>query len=110
MHEDVRVVNDASKEKTDSHAGKVVERHWYDRNKHIFPANRWEVRDRWLGAAAAAAAAGSGCGHLVPLQPGYAWPFKWYDMHWYDWSYLQSYLISSRYPDRGCRARTIHQS
>lgn len=44
VREDVRVVNDASKEKTDSHAGKIVERHWYDRNKHIFPANRWEVR------------------------------------------------------------------
>lgn len=45
VREDVRVVNDASKEKTDSHAGKVVERHWYDRNKHIFPANRWETYD-----------------------------------------------------------------
>ena len=28
-----------------SHAGKVVERHWYERNKHIFPANRWEIYD-----------------------------------------------------------------
>jgi hypothetical protein len=45
--EDIRLVNDATKEKTDSHAGKVVERHWYDRNKHIFPANRWEVRREW---------------------------------------------------------------
>lgn len=27
-----------------SHAGKVVERHWYEKNKHIFPASRWEVR------------------------------------------------------------------
>lgn len=50
--EDIRVVNDASKEKGDSHAGKVVERHWYDRNKHIFPANRWENFDpekKWDG-------------------------------------------------------------
>lgn len=23
----------------------MVERHWYDRNKHIFPANRWEIYD-----------------------------------------------------------------
>lgn len=22
---------------------KVVERHWYEKNKHIFPASRWEV-------------------------------------------------------------------
>lgn len=43
VHEDIRLVNDASVEKSDSHAGKVVERHWYDRNKHIFPASRWEV-------------------------------------------------------------------
>ena len=28
-----------------SHAGKVVERRWYERNKHIFPASRWEVFD-----------------------------------------------------------------
>lgn len=26
-----------------SHAGKVVERSWYQRSKHIFPASRWEV-------------------------------------------------------------------
>lgn len=26
-----------------SHAGKVVERAWYQRSKHIFPASRWEV-------------------------------------------------------------------
>jgi protein FAM50 len=29
----------------DSHAGKVVERHWYSRNKHIFPYNKWKVYD-----------------------------------------------------------------
>ncbi|RVW96581.1 Protein XAP5 CIRCADIAN TIMEKEEPER [Vitis vinifera] len=28
-----------------SHAGKVVERHWYEKNKHIFPASRWEIYD-----------------------------------------------------------------
>mmetsp|Transcript_3644 Transcript_3644/g.10911 ORF Transcript_3644/g.10911 Transcript_3644/m.10911 type:complete len:352 (-) Transcript_3644:133-1188(-) len=45
VHDDVRIVNDASKEKEDAHAGKVVERRWYERNKHIFPASRWEVYD-----------------------------------------------------------------
>ncbi|GFR50448.1 hypothetical protein Agub_g12669 [Astrephomene gubernaculifera] len=45
VREDIRVTNDASREKQDSHAGKVVERHWYDKNKHIFPANRWEIYD-----------------------------------------------------------------
>mmetsp|Transcript_10483 Transcript_10483/g.26865 ORF Transcript_10483/g.26865 Transcript_10483/m.26865 type:complete len:328 (-) Transcript_10483:353-1336(-) len=45
VHDDVRITNDATKEKNESHAGKVVERHWYDRNKHIFPASRWEVYD-----------------------------------------------------------------
>ncbi|QDZ17841.1 XAP5 circadian clock regulator [Chloropicon primus] len=43
--EDVRLKQDARVEKTDSHAGKVVERHWYEKNKHIFPASRWEMYD-----------------------------------------------------------------
>ena len=30
---------------TERWTAKVVERHWYDRNKHIFPASRWEVYD-----------------------------------------------------------------
>ena len=70
-HDDVRVLADASKEKDEvgcrrlaaadhqSHAGKVVERSWYNRFKHvspsssfvsradtqIFPASRWEIYD-----------------------------------------------------------------
>ncbi|CAO3586105.1 unnamed protein product [Absidia cylindrospora] len=43
VHDDIRLVNDASIEKEESHAGKVVERSWYERNKHIFPASRWET-------------------------------------------------------------------
>ena len=43
VHDNVRIMNDASVEKSDSHAGKVVERHWHDKNKHIFPASRWEI-------------------------------------------------------------------
>ena len=46
VHDDVRLLADASVEKDESHAGKVVERSWYQRNKHIFPASRWEVRHR----------------------------------------------------------------
>ncbi|VEN33763.1 unnamed protein product [Callosobruchus maculatus] len=38
VHDDVRLVNDASVEKEESHAGKVLLRSWYERNKHIFPA------------------------------------------------------------------------
>ncbi|KAL0946662.1 hypothetical protein HGRIS_012852 [Hohenbuehelia grisea] len=45
VHDDVRLLADATKEKDESHAGKVVERSWYQRNKHIFPASRWEVYD-----------------------------------------------------------------
>lgn len=45
VHEDVRLVNDRSVEKDESHAGKVLLRSWYDRNKHIFPASRWEPYD-----------------------------------------------------------------
>lgn len=32
-------------EKDESHAGKIVERSWYSRNKHVFPASRWEMFD-----------------------------------------------------------------
>ncbi|KAF8212012.1 XAP5, circadian clock regulator-domain-containing protein [Mycena galopus ATCC 62051] len=42
VHDDVRLLADATKEKDESHAGKVVERSYYGRNKHIFPASRWE--------------------------------------------------------------------
>ncbi|KAJ1800763.1 hypothetical protein LPJ59_000845, partial [Coemansia sp. RSA 2399] len=45
VHDDVRLTHDVRIEKDDSHAGKVCERSWYERNKHIFPANRWEVFD-----------------------------------------------------------------
>ncbi|KAJ3323755.1 hypothetical protein HDU76_013568 [Blyttiomyces sp. JEL0837] len=45
VHDDVRLVNDASVETEESHAGKVVQRSWYEKNKHIFPASRWEVFD-----------------------------------------------------------------
>ncbi|KAK9711757.1 hypothetical protein K7432_007598 [Basidiobolus ranarum] len=45
VKEDIRLVNDAAVEKEESHAGKIVERAWYERNKHIFPASRWEPYD-----------------------------------------------------------------
>ena len=46
VHDDVRLgALDARIEKDESHPGKVVERRWYDRNKHIFPASRWEIFD-----------------------------------------------------------------
>ncbi|GIX95086.1 protein FAM50 homolog [Caerostris darwini] len=45
VHDDVRLVSDASVEKDESHAGKVLLRSWYERNKHIFPASRWEPYD-----------------------------------------------------------------
>ncbi|KAJ3313326.1 hypothetical protein HDU93_004902, partial [Gonapodya sp. JEL0774] len=45
VRDDVRLLLDASVETEEAHAGKVVERVWYERNKHIFPASRWEVFD-----------------------------------------------------------------
>jgi protein FAM50 len=45
VHDDIRLLADATKEKDESHAGKVVERSWYQRFKHIFPASRWEIYD-----------------------------------------------------------------
>jgi protein FAM50 len=43
VHEDIRINSDVRVEKDESHAGKIVDRKWYERNKHIFPASRWEV-------------------------------------------------------------------
>ncbi|XP_013415166.1 protein FAM50A-like [Lingula anatina] len=45
VHDDVRMISDARVEKDESHAGKVCLRSWYERNKHIFPASRWEPYD-----------------------------------------------------------------
>jgi len=46
VHDDVRLGQiDVRIEKDESHPGKVVQRSWYERNKHIFPASRWEVYD-----------------------------------------------------------------
>jgi protein FAM50 len=46
VHDDVRVgAIDVRIEKDESHPGKIVQRHWYERNKHIFPASRWELYD-----------------------------------------------------------------
>ncbi|XP_019881392.1 protein FAM50 homolog [Aethina tumida] len=45
VHDDIRLASDASIEKEESHAGKVLLRSWYERNKHIFPASRWEPYD-----------------------------------------------------------------
>ncbi|OON14780.1 XAP5 protein [Opisthorchis viverrini] len=45
VRDDVRLRMDASVEKEESHAGKVCLRSWYERNKHIFPASRWEPYD-----------------------------------------------------------------
>eukprot|EP00939_MAST-03C_sp_MAST-3C-sp1_P004800 g4800.t1 len=45
VHDDVRLVNDSRVEKDESHPGKIVERRWFERNKHIFPASRWEMYD-----------------------------------------------------------------
>lgn len=45
VHDDIRLTVDATIEKDESHAGKVLLRSWYERNKHIFPASRWEPYD-----------------------------------------------------------------
>jgi len=43
--DDVRLINDATIEVDNSHPAKIVLRAFYEKNKHIFPANRWEVFD-----------------------------------------------------------------
>jgi len=34
-----------TRETENSHPRKIVTKHWYDRNKHIFPSSRWEIFD-----------------------------------------------------------------
>jgi len=45
VQEDLRAEGDSRVERRDVHAGKVVERHWYERHRHIHPYSRWEVWD-----------------------------------------------------------------
>ncbi|KAK7802186.1 hypothetical protein U0070_008726 [Myodes glareolus] len=45
LREDFSELSDVTVEKDESHAGKVVLRSCYGRNKHIFPASRWEPYD-----------------------------------------------------------------
>ncbi|KAH0504944.1 Proteasome activator complex subunit 3 [Microtus ochrogaster] len=42
LHKDFSELSGATVEQDESNAGKVVLRSWYGRNKHIFPASRWE--------------------------------------------------------------------
>lgn len=42
VKDDVRLAGDARVEREDSHPGKVILRSWYDKNRAMFPANRWE--------------------------------------------------------------------
>ncbi|RQM29274.1 hypothetical protein B5M09_004528 [Aphanomyces astaci] len=45
VRDDIRLVNDIRVEREESHPGKVTHRAWYDKNRHIFPASRWETYD-----------------------------------------------------------------
>uniref|UniRef100_A0A4X1T7R4 Family with sequence similarity 50 member A n=1 Tax=Sus scrofa TaxID=9823 RepID=A0A4X1T7R4_PIG len=80
VHDDVRLLSDATVEKDESHAGKVVLRSWYEKNKHIFPASRWEPYDpekKWdkytvgrpRGPGRARRSAGTRLSSPVPLCP-----------------------------------------
>ncbi|XP_072483388.1 protein FAM50A [Notamacropus eugenii] len=73
VHDDVRLLNDATVEKDESHSGKVVLKSWYGKNKHIFPASRWEPYDpekKWDKYMARAGSAGAVCGRRRRRHPG----------------------------------------
>lgn len=40
VKDDIRMISDATVEKEESHAGKVLLRSWYEKAKHIFPVSR----------------------------------------------------------------------
>lgn len=43
VRDDVRMISDATVEKEESHAGKVLLRSWYEKSKHIFPVSFPEI-------------------------------------------------------------------
>lgn len=45
VQNDIRVQHDATLETEESHPSKIVERRWYESNKHIFPMDRWVLFD-----------------------------------------------------------------
>ncbi len=45
VHEDVRLVNDAKKEKDETHAAKVLDKRFFQSHKHEFPYNKWVTFD-----------------------------------------------------------------
>ncbi|KDD76722.1 XAP5 circadian clock regulator protein [Helicosporidium sp. ATCC 50920] len=45
LQEHTTAVVDPRVKSQDSHAGKIVDRTWYQKNKHVYPASRWEVYD-----------------------------------------------------------------
>lgn len=41
VKDDIRMISDATVEKEESHAGKVLLRSWYEKSKHIFPVSQF---------------------------------------------------------------------
>lgn len=44
VKDDIRMISDATVEKEESHAGKVLLRSWYEKSKHIFPVSFRNIR------------------------------------------------------------------
>jgi protein FAM50 len=38
-------LSDVRQERQDSHVGKIVDRSWYEKNKHVYPWSTWEIFD-----------------------------------------------------------------
>jgi protein FAM50 len=48
----LRVSHTGLTQREESHPGKVVQRSWYEKNKHMFPATNWEMYDPVVAKAA----------------------------------------------------------
>ncbi|ELV11381.1 Protein FAM50A [Tupaia chinensis] len=131
VHDDVRLLSDATVEKDESHAGKVVLRSWYEKNKHIFPASRWEPYDpekKWDKYTVRAGSTWWGGGLMPASQLIYPLPFPVPSQHhtrsgepvsqrWRALSSLRSpdtstFLQDSRHPGslssvEGCTGSTV---
>ena len=43
IHEDIRIINDSRIQTQESHPAKIIQKKWYEMNKHIYPASCWEI-------------------------------------------------------------------
>jgi hypothetical protein len=87
--DDIRLVNDVRKEKLDAHPAKVVDRRWFERQKHIFPYSRCVYTYIYMYACMHASLYfGIASIHSSPLHCLYVYTHTYTYVHIYIYTYL----------------------